>query len=688
MILCELRGPVSDLRGAGRARAAALRRLGIRTIADLVRCVPREWEDRTTVVPLSRAAEMTERRGGALVRVKVIDHTHIPTAPTRNAPHGTLKVIVADASGGGALVCFGRNFLARTLPVGAELLVWGQFRHAYGEIQASAFEVEAPDTPGRIVPIYSLTEGLTQGAVRGLMHAALTHAAHLQDELPATLRESEGLQDTATALRALHAPRTLDEPASARARFVFEELLVFLLRLARLAAAARVPVERPAYRVAAVTLRARVGAALPFALTADQAASVEQIEHDLWQPHQMVRLLQGDVGCGKTLVALLAACTSIERGEQVALMVPTELLAYQHANNAARLLEPHGIRVALLVGSMKPEARRHAWAAVEGGTVHLIIGTHALFSQGLRYRRLGLVIIDEQHRFGVEQRAVLAAKGRNPDILLMSATPIPRSLALTAFGDTDISTVRTMPPGRQTVETHLARMGNEEKVYRFVERELQAGRQAYFVYPRVEGGTLRDAESMTTELRRRFRTFRVETVHGRTEETQRDEVMDRFAAGRTQVLVATTVVEVGVDVANATCMVIEHAERFGLAALHQLRGRVGRGTHQSYCFLIYDVSLSEEAKQRLKVLHAHTDGFEIADHDLRMRGPGDLAGVRQSGFRRFRYADLYHDQALLERAKVHAERIMREDPGLLWDEHAGLRRALQCAEMDEQSEET
>jgi ATP-dependent DNA helicase RecG len=394
----------------------------------------------------------------------------------------------------------------------------------------------------------------------------------------------------------------------------------------------------------------------------------------------MARLIQGDVGSGKTLTAFLAACECIEAGEQAAFMAPTELLARQHADNAARLLEPAGIRIALFTGSLASRFRRELLARLEAGEIDLVIGTHALFSEDVRFRRLGLVIIDEQQRFGVLQRVALGAKGENPDMLVMTATPIPRTLAMTVFGDLEVSVIRTMPPGRRPVLTHLASIGKEEKVYSWVKKEIDAGRQAYFVYPLIaESGKmdLKDAEGMFARLSERFPRFRLGLIHSRLDEEKRLATMRAFVAGELDLLVATSVVEVGVDVANATCMVVEHAERFGLSALHQLRGRVGRGIHQSYAFLVYDPELTDEGKRRLKVMKENSDGFAVAEEDLRIRGPGNISGTEQAGFLRLRFADLVGDSDVMLRARDTARRIGRDDPGLLSPEHGLIRRVLQ-----------
>jgi ATP-dependent DNA helicase RecG len=398
---------------------------------------------------------------------------------------------------------------------------------------------------------------------------------------------------------------------------------------------------------------------------------------DIEADHPMARLLQGDVGSGKTLVAFLTALLFTEAGRQTAIMAPTEVLARQHADNAARFLEPLGVRLAFFSGALSGKARRPALSALKAGDIDIVIGTHALFSDDVEFRDLGFVVIDEQHRFGVVQRNRLFAKGLHPDILVMSATPIPQTLALSAFGDMDVSVIKTMPEGRKPIETHLALEGKEQKVYDFVRGQLAAGKQAYFVYPLIEETEtrdLKDAQSMYQKLKDEiYPGVKVGLIHSRLNEEEKRNIMAGFSAGEIRVLAATSVVEVGVDVPNATCMVIEHAERFGLAALHQLRGRVGRSSAQSYAFLVYAPDYTELAKKRLTVIKETTDGFRIAEEDLLLRGPGDLTGIRQAGLLDFMAASLPADTQLMLAARKAANAVLEKDPGLLAPEYAGLR---------------
>ncbi|HKK47660.1 MAG TPA: ATP-dependent DNA helicase RecG, partial [Alkalispirochaeta sp.] len=678
MLFHELTDSPEHLRGVGPKRAARLAKWGVSTVADLLSLVPRRYEDRSRTVSLVEAVES----GEGVVHATVVSHEYFLRGRQR-----TLKLIIQDETSTAALVCFGRNFLARTFPEGSELSVYGQFSLRYGEIQASVFDAErrdpessqSPQAAPPIVPVYPLTEGITQAHLRDAIAHALNRYAHdVEDEIPTRLRHAEQLPSLAEALQSIHFPATLDEPEHAYRRFVWGELFTFQLRLAQDAQHRR----RHTRRARPAPFRSAMEPvihALPFQLTEDQSRVLSEILSDMDQPWPMSRLLQGDVGSGKTLVAVLAALSAVERGQQAALMVPTELLARQHARNVGSFLAETDVRPALVLGSMPAPARREVAAALGDGELDLLIGTHALFSQGLVYANLGLVIIDEQHRFGVGQRERLQQRGLAPDVLMMSATPIPRSLALTAFGDSEVSTIHRLPPGRKPIKTHLARMGNEQRVYQFVRRELDAGRQAYLVYPAIaEGGPggYRSAQEMHRHLQAVLAPYRVGIAHSRMEEDARAETMAAFARCEIHALVATSVVEVGVDVPNATCMVIEHAEVFGLAALHQLRGRVGRGAAQSYCILVYQEPLSSDARERLKVMYESTDGFFIAEEDLRIRGPGELQGSRQSGFLEFRFADIRRHMAEMISARTHVARVLREDPELQQDEHQVLNRAV------------
>lgn len=674
VFLHELRQPVGVLPGAGPHVSARLARLGISTVAELLTHYPREYEDRSRPVPFSRFAE----QGMVLTLADVTRHEWFGFGRMR-----TLKIFVRDETSEAVLICFNRPFLEKSFPPGSRVVVHGKFQFKYGEIQSTSFDVE-PAEAGKgvergLVPLYPSTEGLQQGTLRRLARAAIAHYGRLvENDLGPDLIAQRGLLPKAEALRLIHFPADAGERDAARRTLAYEELFMFQLAIAgRIRERRATRIERKA---ATGILVERLLARLPYTLTPDQAKVLGEMRDDLQGPHPMARLLQGDVGSGKTIVALLASLLVVERGGQVAIMAPTELLARQHARTAAALVEPLGVRLAFLSGNVDDAARPPLLSALASGEVDIVIGTHALFSDEVRYRSLDLVVIDEQHRFGVLQREALRRKGSFPDLLMMSATPIPRSLALTLFGDLSVSSIHTMPEGRKPVVTHLAKQENEAKVHEFVRSRLAQGRQAFFVYPVIgEGGgsgDLKSAEESASRLSREvFPEFKVSLLHSKLKEETKRRIMDDFVSGSVDILVATTVVEVGVDVPNATIMVVEHAERFGLSALHQLRGRIGRGAEQGYCFLMYSDQVTEDAVQRLKALYGSTDGFALAEEDLKIRGPGELLGTAQSGAFRLAIADPVKDMELLKLARADAFALVRDDPGFLMSGHGMYRRS-------------
>ena len=674
MLLGELKNPVDELPGIGKASAASLAGVGIRSIGDLLKYLPRDYEDRRNEVPF----RSIEYEGNANTTIHVVEHQYFYWRGRQ-----TLKVIVTDDSEPATLLCYGRNFLASTLIPGEEFRLFGRFQRRRGDLQSSSFSVERTDRLsaefGKILPVYSLTGRLTQKLLRSAVAASLKLYSHdLEEELPSQIIESRRLLRFRDAIERLHFGTSVEESKAARRTLAFGELFYLQLIMQRRVRARRVRRKRD--RDIDHSLFEKTVKRLPFQLTIDQLRSLDQIHDDLQKPTAMMRLLQGDVGSGKTLVALLSAVDVASGGGQTALMAPTELLARQHANTAAALLEPVGIRVALLTGGITGASRASTLGAIRAGEVDLIVGTHALFSHDVAFKSLSLVIVDEQHRFGVMQRLAIVEKGNAPDLLLMTATPIPRSLALTVFGDLDTSTIKSMPHGRLPIRTHLALRGKEEKVYHRVRQELEAGRQAYFVYPLISQSEfleVKDAESMYEELRMKvFPNHRLALIHSRVSEEDKRIRMMEFIRGEAEVLVATSVVEVGVDVPNATCMVIEHAERFGLAALHQLRGRVGRSTTQSYAYLIYDSDITEIAKRRIMAIKNSSDGFEIAEEDLKMRGPGELTGTHQTGALEFRFADIVDDFDLLSSSREDVMNILADDPKLLLPDHQAIRSLL------------
>ena len=685
MLIGEIQTPVSNLYGAGKTTIEQLNRLGIATVGDLLRFWPRAWEDRSRYNTLSEWNAFHKLN----VPVTIMDQQWFGYGRMK-----TLKLVISDSEGvRGELACFNRPFLEKAFPEGTKALVYGSFSVKYGAIQSSSFDIEKYDTAERrILPVYPLTQGLTQTKLRKLIEQALnSYARGIDSELPADVLNKYGYPDKRAVLFAMHRPASLEEAEAARTALIFEEFFLYeaavgMRALERRGVLPRTPVRDDAsagtaqsagaLQYAYSPLQKELLSRLPFTLTGDQQAVTAEINADIDGTAPAARLIQGDVGSGKTLVAFLACVKVIEGGGQAALMAPTELLARQHADTAAKLLEPLGIRLAFLTGNLKAAGRSQLLQQLAAGNIDLIIGTHALFSAQTLYKNLRMVVIDEQHRFGVLQRSAIIQKGidsgkKVPHFLMMSATPIPRTLALSMFGDLDISVIKTMPPGRKPVITYVASESKAEKVYYFIGQDILAGKQAYFVYPIIEDSdtfNLKSAEDMFAELTRDFPHHRLALIHSKVPEEEARTIMQEFRSGAIHILVATSVIEVGVDVPNATCMVIEHADRFGLSALHQLRGRIGRGSDQSYCFLLYGKNITETGMARLKVMANTTDGFVIAEEDLKLRGPGDIGGVEQSGYCGFELADPIRDFALLEKARIAAFEMLAAQRGLYQQE--------------------
>ncbi|HNH35154.1 MAG TPA: ATP-dependent DNA helicase RecG [Rhodocyclaceae bacterium] len=663
---------VSAFPGVGPALADKLHRLGLRRPADLVLHLPLRYEDETRITPLAEALPGVEGQ----FEVEVVD-CEIAYRPRRQ-----LVARVRDAADPGAtLVLRFLNFYPsqqKQLQPGRRLRVFGEPRGGFFGTEMVHPRVhvvaEGEALPAALTPVYPTTAGLAQGVIRRLVTQALDRA-DLSDTLPEEMLGELCLPSFEAAILALHHPppgmagEALEERlAPAWRRIRFDELLAQQMSLRR-AYEARRRHGAPALTASPADLAARLIAGLPFSLTGAQRRAWDEIAADMAQAHPMQRLLQGDVGSGKTVVAALAMLRAVENGWQAAMMAPTEILAEQHWRKLDAWLRPMGIEVAWLSGGRRKAERKAAMEALATGRTMLAVGTHALIEGEVSFSRLGLAIVDEQHRFGVRQRLDLKRKGGGrlePHQLTMSATPIPRTLAMSYYADLDVAVLDELPPGRRPVLTKLVAENRRAEVLARVRDACRDGRQAYWVCPLIE-------ESETLELQTALETFErlrtelpdrsVGLVHGRLKPEEKAEVMAAFAAGRTDVLVATTVIEVGVDVPNASLMVIEHAERFGLAQLHQLRGRVGRGAAESACILLYAAPLSATARERLKVIYENTDGFEIARHDLKMRGPGEFIGARQSGAPLLRFADL-EDAVLVEAARREAERLLREAPAI------------------------
>ena len=667
--------PAKFLKGVGPVRAELLKKLGVFTAGDLLFHIPHRYEDASTI----SAIASIETGMDATIVGKVISKGVIPTRKGLRI----FQAVVKDATGMIEVSWPGQPFLDRSIAKGDTLLITGTVRFFHGrQLQPREYvnlgEDEEGTESGRVLAVYPATEGLSFKVIRGLIDGHLDGLLGLVEEyLPADVLGAAGVLPLAESLRMVHRPQSLAEARRGRERLAFEELLFVHLLRRRAHHLAREKREGISFENRR-DLTSKLKASLPFPLTGAQTRSVREIVMDMVSPHRMHRLLQGDVGSGKTIVALFAALLAIENGYQAAIMAPTELLAEQHTATIARLLEPLGIRPLLITGSLGAKERREADDRLRSGEPLLVIGTHALVQDRTTFGRLGFVAVDEQHRFGVEQRKALGGKGDRPDVLLLSATPIPRSLALTLYGDLDVSVLDERPPGRLPVTTALRPESARERVLQFIDREVEKGRQAYVVYPVIDESERTDMKAATTMLTTlasgAFASRRVALLHGRVPAEERDATMRRFRDGEIDVLVATTVIEVGIDVANATVMLIEHPERFGLSQLHQLRGRVGRGAEASYCVLLGDVS--PEAAQRLSVFVGTEDGFEIARADLRLRGMGDLFGERQSGVATFRIADPLLDEGLSEAAQQAASAVLEKDPELALAEHASMRRVL------------
>jgi ATP-dependent DNA helicase RecG len=667
--------PVTYLKGVGPARAEALKRLGVLTAGDLLYHIPHRYEDASTISPI--ASLETGMQGTVVGRV--ISKGVLPTRKGLRIFQAVLK----DDTGMIEVSWPGQPFLDRTISKDDVLLVSGNVRFFHGrQLQPREFvnlgDEDNALAEGLVLSVYPATEGLSFKVIRGIIDAHLDELLALVTEyLPADVLRAATLPAIADALRMVHRPSSLGEAMEGRARLAFEELLFVQLLQQRAKALAR-EARRGIRFENRRQLTTRLREALPFTLTGAQSRVLREIFTDMCSDRRMQRLLQGDVGSGKTIVALFSALLAMENGFQAAIMAPTELLAEQHARSMTRLLAPLGIAPILVTGGLKAKERREVAARLADPEPALVVGTHALVQDATSFARLGLAVVDEQHRFGVEQRKALGAKGEAPDVLLMTATPIPRSLALTLYGDLDLSILDERPPGRLPVTTALRPEAARDRVLQFIDREIEQGRQAYVVYPVIEESEKLDLKAATTMYEilagGAFQSRRVALLHGRIPAEERDAIMRRFRDGEIDVLVATTVREVGIDVANATVMLVEHPERFGLSQLHQLRGRVGRGAEASYCILLGDVG--PETKQRLDVFVGSDDGFVIAREDLRLRGMGDLFGERQSGVATFRVADPLRDELLNETARDAADRLLAEDPELESPANAPMRRVL------------
>ena len=663
--------PVRYLKGVGPKTAERFEKLGILTLSDLLCHYPRRYLDFSKPYSIAEAPADTE----CVVKAEVF-----AKPGGRILPGGRRmeRITAGDDVSSLEITWFNNPYAAQKLELGQEyyfqgIVTGGMLRRQMvnprvrtdAQVKSSPFEA-----------VYPQTEGLTSSAIAKCVRQLLPHAELLPDPLPSEMLKKYRLLSKADAVRAIHCPATEEEAFAARRRLIYEELLVLQLGIGRMKNHGAASTGAPMKKADASPF----WESLSFSPTGAQRRAVEEILTDMSGETSMNRLLQGDVGSGKTLVAAAAIWACIRAGYQAALLAPTEILASQHAENLNRLLSPFGMRVALLTGGMKAAARRTTLAAIRDDEADLIVGTHAILSEGVEFARLGLAVVDEQHRFGVRQRGLLAEKAANPHLLVMSATPIPRTLGLLMYGDLDISILDELPPGRKPVKTRCITGKKRADLYGFLDREIDSGRQVYIVCPAIEdagGSGLNAVKSYYEDIAKAYLPDRrVGLMHGKLKPKEKAEVMDDFKSGRLDALVSTTVIEVGVDVPNATVMVIENAERYGLSALHQLRGRVGRGAAESWCFLVSD-NASESVQKRLKFLCSTSDGFAVAQYDLETRGPGDFFGSRQHGLPTLQIADLMNDTRTLHAAQSEAVALLAEDPLLERPEHALLARQVE-----------
>lgn len=682
MITDKSRQPLSDIpvryvKGVGPRRAELLNRLKVETVEGLLYYFPRRYEDRNKFILISKA------KIGEYQTIK----GEILTMGVYKSGKGLtiFQLAVSDDTGVIYATWFNQPYMKKWFRIGDKIILYGKVeKYKVLRINTPEYEIvgdEEDETihTGRIVPIYPSTENLSQRTLRSIIKNVLDeYLERVEEYIPVDIRARNKLLDLKAAIGNMHFPENENLKEMAYERVVFDEFFILQLALALRKAQSKQVKTGIAHKVEG-ELAELFKALLPFKLTDAQKKAIEDIESDMASPKPMNRLLEGDVGSGKTIVAAYALILTAQNGYQGALMVPTEILAEQHFLNLNRLLGSLGLNIVLLINGIPDEMREKAYKMIEDGSANIIIGTHALIQESVKFKKLGLVVIDEQHKFGVDQRARLKEKGLNPDMLFMTATPIPRTLAMTLYGDLDLSILYEMPEGRIPPKAYWVGEERRQGVYKFIEQEGRAGRQAYIIYPVIKKGKREDLKA-ATEMFAKFKDeiflqFNVGLIHGRLEGEEKERVMNDFREGKIQILVSTTVIEVGIDNPNVSVMLIENPERFGLSQLHQLRGRIGRGGQKSYCILLSDTE-SEEASRRLKALISTTSGFRIAEEDLEIRGPGEFFGTRQHGLPELRYANLVSDIRQLEAARREAVKLVQKDPVLTDSRHSLLRQIL------------
>ncbi len=671
-----------DLNNLSHKRLKALQNSGITDITELLHLFPRRYIDKSKVLPIWNLAGQNE----AVTVVGKVMKTEIAGFGNKKR----LEVIVQDHTGAMKAVFFkGWKYFIKQFNIGQYVSLYG-IPNQYGRYISMAHpEVERLDSPDdfkaehSLIPVYPSNKHLTNAFVTNKIIAGwinqILQNVQPKEFIPENIRQKHNFPDVNQAIRTIHNPSKKQEAAKALERFKYDEFFLFELSMAKIKFK-RFEKQRGVLLEPGEMTKKFFNQILPFQLTTGQISALSDIRIDLKSGLQMNRLVQGDVGAGKTIVAIGSMLMAVDNNYQGAFMAPTEILAEQHYHTLKKYLEPLGIHFRLITGGQKAALRRDILTDIEGGKCQVAVGTHAIFQESVKFHNLGLVVIDEQHRFGVKQRNEMLQKGNNPHLLVMSATPIPRSLALTIYSDLDISVIRELPAGRKPVKTAVRSEKEREKVYSFLEQSIKNGDQVYVIFPLIEESEVMDLKDATMgfeKLKRRFPEISIGLLHGRMKPEEKEIVMKRFIADEIKILVSTTVVEVGVDVPNASIMIIEHAERFGLSQLHQLRGRIGRGSKQSYCILMPGVKLSRDGRYRLRKLVETTDGFEIAEADLKLRGPGDFLGTKQSGLPEFRYADIVEDRLLLEQAKNDAWQLIRSDPDLTQPENESLKAVFE-----------